>query len=59
MILNFGVSDFKQSMPDLPLELVQSVFLEEDGDHGYILFKGIIGIIHARCEDSRLLLLKI
>ena len=45
-------------MFDLPFELVHSVFLEEDGDHGYVLFKCIIGVIHTRCEDSQLLLLK-
>ena len=46
-------------MLDLPLELVYSVFLEEDGDHGYVLFKCIIGVIHTRCEDGRLPLLKL
>ena len=46
-------------MFDLPFELVHSVFLEEDGDHCYVLFKCVIGVIHTRCEDSRLLLLKI
>ena len=39
-------------MPDLPIKLVDSIFLEEDGDHGYILFICIIGVIHSRSEDS-------
>ena len=47
-----------KSIHDLPLVLIYSVFLEEDGDHCYVLFICIIGVIDARCEDSRLPLLK-
>ena len=45
-------------MHNLPLELVHSIFLEEDGDNGYVLFKCIVGVIHTICEDSRLPLLR-
>ena len=56
--LSFGGWDMNKSIHDLPLVLIYSVFLEEDGDHCYVLFICIIGVIDARCEDSRLPLLK-
>ena len=46
-------------MLDLPIKLVDSIFLEEDWDHGYVFFICIIGVIHSRCEDSGLPLLKV
>ena len=46
-------------MLNIPLELIYSIFFEEDGDHGNVLFICIIGVVHTRCEDGRLPLLKL
>ena len=59
MVFRYESSDSTNSMLDLPIKLVDSIFLEEDWDHGYVLFICIIGVIHSRCEDSRLPLLKV
>ena len=47
-----------KSIHDLPLVLIYSVFLEEDGDHGYVLLICIIGFVQICCEYCRLLLLE-
>ena len=59
MVFSYVSKDSTNSMLDLPIKLVDSIFLEEDWDHGYVLFICIIGVIHSRCEDSGLPLLKV